>query len=66
MEEYSRRRHNTFTQYIATRSLLDLCEGSERYPGVRVGMRWWEQVVIDLTGAQEAAVTTAERDRGEE
>ena len=38
MEEYIRRRQNTFAQYIATRSLLDLCEGSERAPGVRVGM----------------------------
>ena len=27
--------------YIATRSLLDLCEGSERAPGAQVGIRWW-------------------------
>ena len=38
MEEYIWRRQNMFAQYIATRSLLDLCEGSERAPGVRVGM----------------------------
>ena len=43
MEEYVRRIQNTVTQYIATRSLLDLCEGSERAPGARVGMQWWEQ-----------------------
>ena len=28
MKEYVRRRQNTVAQYIATRSLLDLCEGS--------------------------------------
>ena len=38
MEEYVRRRQNTVAQYIATQSLLDLCEGSERDPGARVGM----------------------------
>ena len=36
MEEYVRRRHNTVVQYIATQSLLDLCEGLERDPGERV------------------------------
>ena len=41
MEEYVRRRQNTVAQYIATRSLLVLCEGLERDPGVQVGMRWW-------------------------
>ena len=40
MEEYVRWRQNTVAQYIATQSLLDLCEGSERAPGARVGM-WW-------------------------
>ena len=30
MEEYIWKRKNTVTQYIAIRSLLDLCEGSER------------------------------------
>ena len=54
MEEYIRRRQNTVANYIATWSLLDLCEVSERVPEVRVGMRWWEQVGLDLEGAQEA------------
>ena len=40
-EEYIWQRQNMVAQYIATRSLLDLCEGSERSPGVRVGMPWW-------------------------
>ena len=33
MEEYIRLHQNTVAQYIDTRSLLDLCEGSERAPG---------------------------------
>ena len=45
-------RQNTITQYIATRSLLDLCEGPERALGAQVGMQWWEQVGLDLTGAR--------------
>ena len=52
MEEYIRRRQNTVPQYIATRSILDLCEGSERAPGARIGMRWWENVGIDLVGGR--------------
>ena len=57
MGEYIRRRQNTLTQYITTRSLLYLCEGSERAPGKQVGIWWWEQVRIDMEGAQEAAAT---------
>ena len=34
--------------------------------GEWVGMRWWEQVVIDLAGAQEAEAATAEGDGGED
>ena len=68
MEEYIRRQQNTVAQYIATRSLLYLCEGSERDTGARVGVQWWEQVGIDLVGARKAAAVTAtaEGDRGEE
>ena len=45
-------------------SLLDLYEGLERVPGAQVGMRWWEQVVIDLAGAQEAAAAAKEGNEG--
>ena len=48
MEEYIKWRHNTVAQYIATRLLLDLCEGSERDMGAQAGMMWLEQVVIYL------------------
>ena len=66
MEEYVRRRQNMVEQYIATRSLLDLCEGSERAPGAGVGMRWWEQEGIDLAGAREAEVAVEEEEGIEE
>ena len=66
MEDYIRRQQNTIAQYIAMRSLLDLCEGSERVPGEQLDMWWWEQVGIDLAGAREAAAETAEGDGGEE
>ena len=48
--EYIRRWQNTVTKYIATLSLIDLCEGSERALGERVGIRWWEQEGINMTG----------------
>ena len=33
-------RQNTVAQYIATRPLLDLCEGARAREGARVPMRW--------------------------
>ena len=66
MEEYIRRCQNTATQYITMRSLLDLCEESERALGARVGMRWWEQAGLNLVGAREVVEAAAERDGGEE
>ena len=47
-------------------SLLDLCEGSERSPGARVGMRWWEKVVVKRVGSREAATAVAEKGVGED
>ena len=41
------RRQNTVTQYIATRPLLDLCEGATHREGAQVTMRWWDQTGID-------------------
>ena len=36
-------RQNTVAQYIATRTLLDLCEGKTQIGRARVAMRWWDQ-----------------------
>ena len=62
MEDYIRRSQKTVAQYIATRSLLYLCEGSERALGARLGIRWWEQVVLVLEGARETAAAATEGD----
>ena len=68
MQEYVWRGQNTFLQYIATQSLMDLCEGTERSPGSQVGMQWWDQVDINLAGARETTAESAEEeeDRVEE
>ena len=46
------RRQNIVAQYVATQPIMDLCERSDRRPGVRVSRRWWEQDGIDLEGAK--------------
>ena len=73
MEEYIWRRQNTITQFIATQSLLDLCEETQSTPGARVGMPWWEQAGLDLEGAtymtalvEEAEGTEKRRKKKEE
>ena len=66
MEEYIRRCQNTVAQYIAAISLLDLCERSDRAPGARVVISWWEKEGIDLARAWEAAGAAAENGGGEE
>ena len=43
---------NTVVQYIATRPLLDLCEGNKQIGGERVAMRWWDQKGIDWEKAK--------------
>ena len=45
------------TQYIATRSLLEIYKAEERNHGAWVGMRWWEQTGIDLGEARETEAT---------
>ena len=45
-------RQNTVAQYIATRPLLDLCEGVRAREGAKVPMRWWDQADIDWETAK--------------
>ena len=35
-------RQNIFAQYIATRPLMDLCEGAKQIGGARVSRRLWD------------------------
>ena len=41
------RRQNTVAQFVATRPILALCEGTERRGGTWVPQRWWEQPRIN-------------------
>ena len=59
------RRQNTVAQYIATRPLLDLCEGARPREGARVTLRWWEQSGIDWEKAK-AKRTETETTSGSE
>ena len=47
---------NTVAQYIATRPLLDLCEGARAREGAKVPMRWWDQADIDWETAKAKGV----------
>ena len=51
-------RQNTVAQYIATRPLLDLCEGARAREGAKVSMRWWNQADIDWETAKSKGVET--------
>ena len=52
------RRQNTVAQYIATRPLLDLCEGARAREGAKVPLRWWEQAGIDREKSEAKGVET--------
>ena len=54
------RRQNTVAKFIATQTILGLCEGAVRRPGERVPRRWWEQTGIDCKGAREKATEKEE------
>ena len=51
-------RQNTVVQYIATRLLLDLCEGARAMEGARVPMRRLNQAKIDWETAKSKGVET--------
>ena len=46
------RRQNMVAQYIATRTLLDLCEGATKREGAKGTLRWWDQLGIDWEKAK--------------
>ena len=51
-------RHNTDAQYIATRPLLDLYEGTNQIGGARVSRRCWDQKGIDWEKAKARVAET--------
>ena len=50
------RSHNTVAQYIVTRPLLDMCEGTRAREGAKVPLRWWDQAGIDWEKAKAKGV----------
>ena len=58
-------RQNTVAQYIATRPLLDLCEGTTQLGGARVEMRWWDQKGIDWEKAKARGAETESESQSE-
>ena len=56
------KRQNTVAQYIATRPLLDLCEGARAREGEKVPLRWWYQAGIDWETAKAKGVETDRTD----
>ena len=43
-------RQNTVAQYIATRTIMDLCLAAERNLGMSLSMQWWGQPALDILG----------------
>ena len=58
-------RQNTVAQYIATRPLLDLCEGARAREGAKVPLRWWDQAGIDWETAKAKGVEQYRTDGSE-
>ena len=52
------RRQNTVAQFITTRPLLDLCEGTTQRGEERVTMRWWDQKGINWEKAKKREAAT--------
>ena len=48
VDTYVSRRHNTTTQFITTRPIMDLYLAAERSPGSRATNRLWEKDVLNV------------------
>ena len=48
VENYVSHRQNTVAQYIATRTIMEICLAENRNPGPSVATQWWEQEGLDL------------------
>ena len=52
MGSYFLKRQDTVVQYIAARTILDLCEKTLQRPGYWIARIWWDQEGLDLAGAR--------------
>ena len=66
IETYVAYLHNTVSQNIATRPIMDLCLAAKWSPGPRVVKRWWEQEVLYLVGIRMAAWEAEHTEGGKE
>ena len=66
VENYVSRHQNTVTQFIATRTILDLCLVEERRMGSRVANWWWEQDGLNLEEMRTASWEAERMDVEEE
>ena len=41
---------NMVAQYIATRTIMELCFAADRKPGMRLSRRWWKKPDLDIMG----------------
>ena len=57
---YIKKRQNTAAKYIATRTILDLCERFFRRPGARVSQRWWYHEGTELEGSKYRATAVSD------
>ena len=58
-----KKRQNTVAQYIATQTIMELCERSFQRPSAWVSWRWWDQDGIELWRARERAAAASDRER---
>ena len=61
-------RQNMVAQYIATRTITELCFAADRKPGMRLSRRWWKKPDLDIMGirAGQADMEGGRRQGGEE
>ena len=52
-------------QFIATQTILGLCEVAERRPWTQVPIRWWEQTGIDWKAARKNPAAKEEDEAAE-
>ena len=64
MGSYFLKRQDTVVQYIAARTILDLCEKTLQRPGYWIARIWWDQEGLDLAGAREMVAAAADREEG--
>ena len=58
-------RQNMVAQYIATQTLVDLCEGTTQIGGAMVEMRWWDQKGRDWGKAKARGAETESESESE-